>query len=97
MANHHEIQAAIKVERLYQDSKWGPIEQHPHDVGGWLTIIRRELFEAEEAWCSSASDDAALCEILQIAAVAFACMEQHGVVPRKSMNVGEEQTDGDLR
>ena len=71
---------AIMRERKYQDLKHGTIDERPHEVGAWLTILRTELREAEEAWASKHGDEAALREILQIATVAVACMEQHGVV-----------------
>lgn len=81
-ATHYDVQAAVKVERDYQDRKWGSIEDHPHDVGAWITILRKELREAEDEWCKEHGHQRALCEILQVAAVAFACLEQHGIMTR---------------
>lgn len=67
--------AAIERERLRQDAKRG----FAHPVGSWLTVLRCELREAEEAWAKRHPDDlAAIEEILQVAAVAVACLEQHG-------------------
>lgn len=74
--------AAIGRERDYQDAKWGTPAEHPHDVGGWLTIMRRELREAEDAWCSRRGNAGALEEILQVVAVGVACLQQHGIVER---------------
>lgn len=74
---------AIDRERAFQESKWGTIADHPHDVGGYLTIMRKELREAEDAWCTSHGDENALREILQVIAVGVACLEQHGVVERE--------------
>ncbi len=76
------IQYAIEREREYQLDKWG---DQPHEVGAWLTILRGELQEAEEAWCETPGDDAALCEILQRVAVGVACLEKHGVLARAQM------------
>jgi hypothetical protein len=73
------IFSAINRERGWQDGKWG---DNPHEVGGWLTIMRRELREAEDAWCTSRGNDDALREILQVIAVGIACLEQYGVVER---------------
>ena len=86
---------AIRRERAYQDMKWGTIEQHPHDVGAWLTIIRKELREAEDGWCSAHGDENALREVLQIAAVCVACLEQHGVVEREPLPFSDPPTPPD--
>ena len=73
---------AIVAERAYQEAKWGTLAQHPHDVAGWLLVMRKELDEALTAWASTRGDDAALLEILQVVSVGVACLEQHGVVQR---------------
>lgn len=49
-----------------------------HSVGGWLVVLRRELREAEDAWACNDGDADALNEIAQVAAVAVACLRQHG-------------------
>lgn len=78
-----EIYAAIDRERAYQTRKWGTIADHPHEVGGYLLIAKKELDEAIEAWVKARDGDAgALRELLQVVAVGVACMEQHGVVER---------------
>ena len=84
-ASHGLIQAAVKCERNYQDAKWGTPDEHPHDVGAWLLIMRNELREAEDAWCNGGGDEGALCEVMQVVAVGFACLEQHGVVTREML------------
>jgi hypothetical protein len=73
---------SIKSERAYQNRKWGSPADHPHDVGAWLTIIRKELREAEDAWCGGRGDLGALVEIGHVVAVGIACMEQHGAPTR---------------
>lgn len=70
---------AIKNERAHQDNKWGPPDRL--GIGGFLTVLRAELWEAEQAFVNGDNDDA-LREILQVAAVAVACMEAHGVIER---------------
>lgn len=82
MSDKLDVFSAIAKERTYQDSKWGTIEQHPHDVSDWLLIMRQELDEAMNAWVSLPDDSEALKEILQVVAVGVACLEQHGVVER---------------
>jgi hypothetical protein len=73
------IYNAIDRERHYQDAKWGPPD---HPVAAWLLIIESELHEAKQAWVTGDGDIDALAEILQIAATAIACMEQHGTYER---------------
>jgi hypothetical protein len=73
---------AIDSERDFQDRKWGTIEQHPHEVAGWLTLIRQHLRDSEEAWSGGSSDYVALQEIRKILAIGVACAEQHGIQTR---------------
>lgn len=87
---------AIAFERAYQDAKWGTPREHPHDVGAWITIMRKELREAEDAWCGGRGDLGALVEIGHVIAVGIACMEQHGAPTRcdedaASAESGEEK------
>jgi len=76
---------AIDRERDYQLCKWGPRgnNRYEHSVGEWLLIIESELEEAKEAWVRLGVREA-LEEVLQVASVAVACMEEHGVVERLS-------------
>lgn len=77
---HADILQAIRNERDYQDDKWG--RGRAHSVAEWLLIMELELIEAKEAWCKGKGDPDALQELLQVVAVGFACMEQHGVRER---------------
>lgn len=76
----NEVFEAIRRERDFQDHKWGTIQERPHTVGEWLLIAERELQEAKEAWCKGHGDYGALEELIQVAAVVTACLEQHGIV-----------------
>lgn len=78
-ASRGEIYAAVQDERAYQDGKFGPLESRPRGVGDWLTVIRVEMREAEEAWAKGPEGPECLREILQVMAVCCACLEQHGV------------------
>ena len=75
---------AITEERDHQDRKWGTVEDHPHEVGSWLTIMDQLLEDAKRAWMSRRGDHGALDEIRKVAAVAVACMDQHGPVRRST-------------
>lgn len=81
MAGMDDVFAAIARERGYQHRKWGPKE---HGIAAWLLIARGELGEAERAWLKDGdkADANALGEMLQVAAVLVAGLEQHGVVER---------------
>lgn len=77
-----EVFYAIERERNYQDDKWGDLEEHPHTVGEWLLIMESELNEAKQGWVKEGGDMSALREVLQVATVAVACLQQHGVIER---------------
>lgn len=71
--------AAVDKERTYQDDKWGPISTHGHTLGEWLLILEAELFEAKTALIKGGEGrDSIRSELVQIAAVAMAALEQHG-------------------
>lgn len=80
--NQEDVLAAVVGERSYQDQKWGTIQQHPHEVGGYITLMRKLLSDAEAAWAGSRGDDDALDELRKVVAVGVACFEQHGVPSR---------------
>jgi hypothetical protein len=73
---------AIDRERCWQEQKWGTNQDHPHTVGEWLLIIESELNEAKQGWVKGRGDADALSELIQVAAVAVAALEQHGAIER---------------
>lgn len=73
-----EIFAAIERERTYQDGKY----PGPYDTATYLLVLEAELQEAKMAWIKGTDSGAALMEVLQIAAVAVACIEHHGLWER---------------
>ena len=77
-----KVYEVIDGERNHQDKIWGTVEDHPHEVGAWITIMRRHLRKAEEAWASDGGDRLAMASIRKVIAVGVACCEQHGVPPR---------------
>lgn len=84
-ATIYEVMAAIKAERDFQDEKHGT-DSHP--IGSWLLILESELAEAKEAAIKPASGrDNVIAEIIQIAAVCFACLEEHGIEPIEGRTV----------
>mgnify|MGYP001579815676 FL=1 len=74
------VLAAILRERAYQEEKWST----NHTVGEWLLILEAELAEAKEGWVKGKGNADALREILQVVAVGCACLEDHGVIERKT-------------
>ena len=38
-----KVYESIDSERYYQDRKWGTVDDNPHEVGGWLTLMRSSL------------------------------------------------------
>ncbi len=79
-----KVYESIDSERYFQDRKWGTVKQHPHEVGGWLTLMRKLLTDAETAWATSNGDYKALDELRKVLAVGVACAEQHGL-PERSL------------
>lgn len=77
-----KVYEAIDSERQYQDKKWGTVDQHPHEVGGYLTLMRKLLTDAEVAWASNDGDYRAMIEIRKVLAVGVACAEQHSMPSR---------------
>ena len=82
MTEQQLIFEAIGRERDFQDRKYGA--GRLHNIPGWLLILRKELEEAEIAWCKE-GDANALCELLQVIAVGVACLEQHGISEREAI------------
>lgn len=73
---------SIDSERFYQDRKWGSVQDRPHEVGGWLLLMRKLLTDAEAAWATSNNDYKALNDLRKVLAVGVACAEQHGLPGR---------------
>jgi len=67
-------------ERAHQDAKWGTIEANPHDRGTWQLLIQAELDEARDALIKGSVDErnSWASELIQVAALCFAALEQHG-------------------
>lgn len=76
---------AIGTERYYQEQKWGSIEEHPQSVGGYLTLMRVHLTNAEAVWAGSTGDTDALHYLRKVLALGVACGEQHGL-PKRDFN-----------
>ena len=73
------VVTAVVEERRYQDGKFGNIQKTPHTIGEWILLIEAELAEAKEALIKGgAGRDSVRSEIVQVAALAVACLEQHG-------------------
>lgn len=74
------VWGAVCAERKYQDCKWGTIEDVPHDLGTWYLLIEAELREVREALVKGGSGrDSARAELVQVAALCVAALEQHGL------------------
>ena len=71
---------AVIDERRFQDEKWGPLfNGGSHTIGEWLLLIEDELIEAKRSLIKGGTGrDSVRSEIVQIAALAVSCLEQHG-------------------
>jgi hypothetical protein len=81
-AQREAVYLATDKERDFQDQKWGPIEDHPHEMGSWILIMESLLADARKAWQSVNGDAKAAEELRKVIAVGVACLEQHGVIER---------------
>lgn len=88
-----EVYSVVNDERVYQDRRWGTIEERPKQVGAWLTLMRHLLTKSESDWATSRGDYDALDEIRKLVAVGVACMEQHGAVARNPIDFASLSKD----
>lgn len=92
-----EVYAAIDSEREYQKLKWGGSEDFvelTRDTGSFLTLMRCHLDEATVKFTKQPNDLDAIQSVLKVAALAVACMEQHGVFPRDLSVVNNQRGQG---
>lgn len=83
MPSRADVYDAIDSERDYQDNLGAQRTAGvPHSVGAYLTMLRKYMSDADEAWTNTAGDAAALEVIRKIAGIAVHCMEDHGATPR---------------
>lgn len=75
-----EVCKTVKEERDSQDLKWGDLDEKNQPISGYLLVLESELNEAKEGWTKNISGKhSSLAEIRQVAAVAIACLQQHGI------------------
>lgn len=89
-ANNEAQAAALNAiigERAHQDTKWGTVADRPKQVGSYLTLMRKLLRDAEDAWATSSDDILALDEMRKVVAVGVACFEQHGAPLREQPTI----------
>lgn len=73
-----EVVAAIQVEREYQDKKWGALDrQNDRDPDRWISTLQEEVDEVDTARFEDNEDELFL-ELVQVAAVAVATLQQLG-------------------
>lgn len=76
-----EVYHRVLEERAFQDSKYLPIEENPHDRGTWWLLIHAELEEARQALVKGGEGRNSFeNELVQVAALCFAALEQHGLM-----------------
>jgi len=83
-ASKEKVLYAVLDERKFQDDKWGPIDENPHDIGTWFLLIEAELNEVKSALLKGGEGrNSAKSELIQVAALCFAALEQHGLEDSK--------------
>lgn len=76
LMNRAYIFQQIADERIRQERKYGHLSDDWRTLAGYLLVLQGELDEAMQAW-RRAEARHALDEVLQVAAVAVACLERH--------------------
>lgn len=71
----------VKAERDRQDAKWGTVEQNPHSSHEWLGILDEEMYEATVEGETYGPNWRT--ELIHVAAVAIAAVEQYDMEQRK--------------
>jgi hypothetical protein len=82
MESKEKVIQALHQERTYQDQKHGTLDgTGSHTLGEWILLIESELAEAKLALIKGGRGrDTVRHEVVQIGALAMACLEQHGLV-----------------
>lgn len=74
-----EVVESVRLERQFQDEKWGDLDSRDLSVPGFMLVMKKELEEAEDGWIKNiGGKHSSLAEIRQVAAVAIACLQQYG-------------------
>jgi hypothetical protein len=73
-----DVVEMVLEERRYQDERWGSIHERAHEVGAWLTLMKHHVGKAAADWSESSGDEKAVHGVRKVAAIAVACLEQHG-------------------
>lgn len=74
-----QVVIAILRERRFRKRQYGP--RADLSVSTWLLLLEAEMDEAKRAW-HKGGEAAALAQIVQVAALAVACLENHVLVDR---------------
>lgn len=77
---------AVVLERHHQAATW-PEYEHATETSSDLTLIRRYLQKADEAWADNYGDAQALDVIRKVVAIAVRCMQNNGAPQRLPLNV----------
>ena len=75
------LEGSVEYVRCGGCMEGGPEERYL-SIGDYLVVMRGELEEAEQAFRRGVGVGECLLEVLQVGAVAAACLQQHGVVQR---------------
>jgi hypothetical protein len=79
MSTRKQVYEVIDTERDYQDRRWGP---RSNSTAAYLTFMRHWLTRAEQEATKDDDPHRALTSIRKVAALAVACMEEHGAYVR---------------
>jgi hypothetical protein len=98
LLTQQQVFEAITAERKRQDEKWGADRQQ--SLAGYLLIVQAELNEAILGWIkNSLGKSAPLNELVQVAAVCVAALEQYGTTGNtySTLDIPDPQTRKSLQ
>lgn len=84
MTSREAVYTAIDQECDHQDRKYGTPAERKLPLAEYIRIAYAELREAKVS-LDEGEPDAALCELMQVAAVVVQCLRHHGVVTREDL------------
>lgn len=74
---------AIDSERDFQEQQELALGWAEHQLGAYLTLLQVYVTKAQAAWCGESGHQQGLAGVRKVAAIAVACMENHGAPVRE--------------
>lgn len=71
-----------KVVEMRNDKFGGVDEKEKRELGSWIALLNQKLREIEDHYSDEViTHEDSMVEILELLAICYRCLDQHGVVP----------------